>query len=212
MLKKSIHYKVKHDFFMICRLYDFVSYLLQFLLLLLIGMVVPACYKGGKKMNIFFITGTSGAGKTTLINSLKLKLPKSSFEIYDFDEVGVPSNADTVWRQGTTDFWLTKAKENSAQKKSTIICGVTVPSEILSSSKKPDLPIYFGFIKVADEIIKQRLKARGWDDKLIQDNINWAHHLETEIKKQKDYLIVDSSLHVMPEQTADEFIKFIRLR
>lgn len=162
-------------------------------------------------MNIFFITGTSGSGKTTLIKLLKEKLPKNLFEVYDFDEKGVPANADKAWRIQTTDFWLTKAQENSLQKKSTIVCGVTVPSEILESLKKPYLPIYFGFIKISDEIIKQRLKAREWDDQLIQDNINWAHYLEAEVKKQEHHIIIDSSLHGTPEETANEFIKWISI-
>lgn len=160
-------------------------------------------------MNVYFITGTSGSGKTTLTHYLKEKLPKTFFEIYDFDENGVPPNADKAWRQKTTDYWLQKAQENSVNNKSTVICGISVPSEILGSSKKPNLPIYFGFIKISDEIIKQRLQERNWNEQLIQDNINWAHYLESEVKKQKHSLIVDSSLHINPEQTAHEFIKWI---
>lgn len=160
-------------------------------------------------MPIFFITGTSGSGKSTLTKLLKEKLASKFFEVYDFDENGVPANADKYWRLQTTDFWLMKAQENSLHKKSTIICGVTVPSEILASPNKPYLPMYFGFIKISDDMIKQRLKARGWTDQLIQDNINWAHNLEDEVSSQKQHIIVDCSLECTPEQIADKFIKWI---
>ena len=158
---------------------------------------------------ILFITGTSGSGKTTLIQYLQKQLSKNLFEIYDFDENGVPADADQEWRQKTTGYWLTKAQENSTHKKSTIICGVTVPTEILNSSKKTDQPIYFGFIKVADEEVRQRLKQRGWNDQLIHDNINWAHYLEAEVKKQKNHIIVDNSVRRTPEEIAYELVQWI---
>lgn len=160
-------------------------------------------------MNIFFITGTSSSGKTTLTHYLKSKLSNDLFAVYDFDENGVPPNPDKIWRQETTDYWLTKAQENSAKRKSTIICGVTDPLEILNSLKKPDLPVSFGFIKISDEIIKQRLKARGWSDQLIQDNINWAHYLEEKVQKNNNHIIVNSSLYNCSEEVGDEFIQWI---
>ena len=160
-------------------------------------------------MNVFFITGTSGSGKTTLTHYLKSKLPNSLFEVYDFDENGVPTNPNQTWRQETTDYWLTQAQKNSTQNKSTVICGVTLPSEVLGSLKKISLPIYFGLIKISDEVIQQRLKATEWDDQLILDNIHWAHYLESEVRRQEHHMILDSSLYETPEQTAHEFIKWI---
>lgn len=71
------------------------------------------------------------------------------------------------------------------------------------------MPIFFGFIKISEEIIKQRLKARGWSDQLIQDNSNWAHYLEAEVKETSNHLIVDSSLYNNSEQVRDEFVQWI---
>ncbi len=160
-------------------------------------------------MNIFFITGTSGSGKTTLVHYLKAALPPALFEVYDFDENGVPANASKDWRLETTDYWLTRAHINGEHHKSTIVCGVTVPSEVISFSKKRSKPIYFGFIKVDDETIKQRLKIRGWDEQLIKDNINWSHYLESEVKEQKNHYIVDSFYYRSPQQITEAFIEWI---
>ncbi len=161
-------------------------------------------------MNIYFITGTSGAGKSTLIEHLKKRLPKDQFEIYDFDEVGVPPNADQAWRLKITDYWLLKAKENQKKKKSSIICGVSVPSEVLQSTQNFDIPLYFGFLKVDDTIIRKRLAARDWEQKLIQDNIIWASYLEKEVSNQKNHLIVNGSN--TPEAIAETFIDWILLK
>jgi broad-specificity NMP kinase len=159
-------------------------------------------------MNVFFITGTSGSGKSTLVALLKSRLPQSDFVVYDFDENGVPDNADAIWRQKTTDAWLVKAHANSKQQKTTIICGVSVPSEVLHSPEKADLKIYFGFIKIPDALIIQRLKERKWPEQLIEDNVNWAHYLEAEVKRQSNHKIVENA-SVGPEKMADAFIEWI---
>lgn len=189
--------------------FSFIALLAAFTILLLVYGNFQFSKNKKDLVSIFFITGTSGSGKSTLTLYLKTELPETLFEIYDFDENGVPANPDVAWRQETTNYWLTTAQKHSIQNKSTVICGVTVPSEILKSLDKPDLPLYFGFIKISDEVIQQRLEARGWSDQLILDNINWAHYLEAEVKKQEHHMIVDSSLDEIPEQTAREFIKWI---
>ena len=159
-------------------------------------------------MAIFFITGTSGSGKSTLKDFLQLHLSKELYSIYDFDEQGVPENADEAWRRETTDYWLKKGFENSLQSKSTVICGVSVPSEIMNSICKPNVPIYFGFLKISDDIIRARLQQRQWNSQLIEDNINWAHYLESEVEKHQDNFIIDCSL-LSPYAIAEKVIEWI---
>lgn len=159
-------------------------------------------------INIFFITGTSGAGKSTLTQNLRALLPIEQFAVYDFDERGVPADADKEWRKKTTHDWLHQAAINSHSHKTTIICGVTVPSEILSASSRPDIPIHFGFIKIDDQTIEQRLKDRCWDDALIEDNRNWSRYLEQEVEKQKSHFILDAS-RMTPYEVAASFIEWI---
>lgn len=145
-------------------------------------------------MAIFFITGTSGSGKSTLMENLKLKLSPLHFAVYDFDEIGVPANADQEWRQNTTDYWLQKSYEHSLEGKSTVICGVVVPSEVLNSDYKLAMNIYFGFIKVDDNIITQRLLERGWNQQLIDDNLNWACYLEKEVMQHHNSFLLDTNV------------------
>lgn len=163
-------------------------------------------------MSIYFITGTSGSGKTTLMNSLKEKLPTGSFRVYDFDENGVPENPSKEWRQETTDKWIQISNKNELNKISTVICGVSVPSEILNSpSLNKDIDLVFGILHADDEVIKSRLKERGWSDQLIQDNLNWAHHLEKEVLSQPKHYVFESSSSLNPKELANSFIKFINI-
>lgn len=156
-----------------------VSILLSITLIRLISLLWKHSVQ--TQAQIFFITGTSGSGKTTLSNKLKNDLSPTKFVIYDFDEIGVPENADALWRQKTTDYWLNQGIKNADQNLSTIICGVAVPHEVSSSKIKPSLPIKFLFLKISDSVITQRLQNRGWHEQLIQDNINWAHYLEKDV-------------------------------
>lgn len=139
---------------------------------------------------IVFITGVSGVGKSAIVPKLKEILP--SFAIHDFDEVGVPEDVDIAWRLRSTDYWLKEAKENITKGKSTIICGVSRPEEIMNSSEfKHTINLRFGLIKISDNLIRKRLAERGNDSELIQANINWAKVLEEEVKATKNHSIIN---------------------
>ncbi len=164
------------------------------------------------KIPIFFITGTSGSGKTTLVQQLKKIIPSQSFAIYDFDERGVPENPDKTWRIATTTFWLGKAQENHHKHKTTIICGVSVPSEINTIIQTNRLSIipHFGFIKVDEKTIEKRLQDRQWNKQSIIDNINWAHYLEKEAEQQKNFLIIDTLHASSRENIAQQCAEWIQ--
>jgi len=118
--------------------------------------------------NIFFITGTPGVGKTSIINLLKKTLNK--FEIHDFDDVGVPNNPSLNWRYQTTKHWLKIGKENLEKNKSTIICGLTIPQEIEKYMlTELEGKIYIFLLDVSIKEREKRLKLRNADQKLIDD-------------------------------------------
>ncbi len=112
------------------------------------------------KPSIFFITGTSGTGKSTLVDYLKKDLAFA--EVHDFDEGGVPEGADEKWRKERTNEWLKKAKSYQQKNKSTVICGVSVPDEVENSPEyNKSLNVHYGIIHISENEIKRRLEARG---------------------------------------------------
>lgn len=156
---------------------------------------------------IAFITGTSGAGKTTLVNELK-KMDLNKIRTYDFDEGGVPEGADENWRKQRTEEWLKKAINNINEGSSTIICGVCVPEEIKECSNYSEkLNVYYGFIHINEDEIIKRLSQRGWNENLIRDNVNWAKRLEMNVKKERQSIILDGSQ--TPINIAKNLVKFL---
>lgn len=153
-------------------------------------------------LGIFFITGTSGSGKSTLVESLRTVLSKTHFAVYDFDEVGVPEGADETWRKATTEHWLKQAIINTNHGITTIVCGVCKPSEIVAAQTKPAAPLFFGFLKLPDKLIRSRLLARGWPEQLINDNIIWAKHLEADVTKQTGHCLFEQAASTNPHDLA----------
>lgn len=51
---------------------------------------------------LYFIGGASGSGKTAVIPYLK-ELLRDDIAVYDFDDMGVPEDADKKWRQELTE-------------------------------------------------------------------------------------------------------------
>jgi broad-specificity NMP kinase len=61
---------------------------------------------------LYLVTGASGAGKTACLSRLRELSPGVIW--HDFDDVGVPADADKVWRQHTTEYWSQKVIDTTA--------------------------------------------------------------------------------------------------
>lgn len=131
----------------------------------------------GERM-LYIITGASGSGKTACLPYLKEQLP--DYEVVDFDDIGVPANADKTWRQESTEKWLGRYL---AQDKPMVICGQMVIGEIIScpSFSKID-GIKVCLLDCSDLERVKRLKERGTYG-ANQDTLNWSawlrmHHVD----------------------------------
>src|SRR3954471_17322186 len=58
-----------------------------------------------KEKNMYFITGASGVGKTTLVNQLKKKYKSKPWAFLHFDQVGVPSVSKMKKEFGSPSGW-----------------------------------------------------------------------------------------------------------
>ncbi len=156
---------------------------------------------------LFFITGTSSSGKTTLMNNLKDQLPFA--RIHDIDEDGVPKGADEAWRRGRTDYFLKEAQNYKRDGRIMVVCGVFVPDEIKKSRfYDSSLNVHYGFIHLSESQIRERLTRRKWSNELIDANIIWAKHLERYVKAETKHLIVNGGSN-NPQEVSEIFVGWI---
>ncbi len=132
-------------------------------------------------MKLYFIGGASGSGKTAVMPNLK-ELLGDNIAVYDFDDIGVPDDADKKWRQESTEKWLQKLLSDS---KDACLLGQIVLGEILAcpSAKQID-KVNFCLLDVNDFERIQRLKKRNTYG-VDQNMLNWSswlrmHHQDLE--------------------------------
>lgn len=113
-------------------------------------------------MSITFVTGISTAGKTTLYETLREDTDLNHVEFHDIDEDGVPPAGSGHWRKFRIELLLHEAAERfRAGGPPTVICGATLPHEVIESASFPkDVPIHFILIDVEVSAMRERLRER----------------------------------------------------
>ncbi|NQX65993.1 AAA family ATPase [Paenibacillus alba] len=126
-----------------------------------------------QKIPLFIVTGSSGSGKTYVINELRRVLP--DFNIFDIDnlrEIGISDE------QQIRNVWLRVARNIAESRRMTIICGTAMTWDI---EKCIDFPyfkhIYYLNLHCDDETRERRLRARNWPEEMIQDYKKFAKWL-----------------------------------
>jgi len=103
---------------------------------------------------LFIVTGVNGIGKSTVITELVTKLDLERYKVHDFDERGVPDNADKGWRESETTHWLQVAKQNAASKVTTIVCGFMKVADIEQATVQvPDVETAVCLMDGSPEVI-----------------------------------------------------------
>jgi broad-specificity NMP kinase len=172
---------------------------------------------------IFFIIGVNGVGKTTVLAHLKDKLSKDTFELHDFDERGVPDNADKVWRISETKHWVLCGEENRNKNIFTVICGFAKPEEIFAVSEGLDSHPLVILLDANKETIGKRINNRYQTEeslaelarttgktveKFIQDNI----YVSSLLRKACEgaYCRVVNTDDRTPQDITEEVVKIIQ--
>ena len=168
---------------------------------------------------IYFVVGVNGVGKSTLIPLLRSRLNAHGFEVYDFDERGVPTGAGSEWRLSETLHWAEVGMLNLEKDVSTIICGYVKAKEIEEVEKQMQIEIGVCLLDASPEVIEKRLTNRHTDSnslsemeritgktsqKFIEDNI-WVSEKFREEAGRLGYKIIDTS-ELTPEQVADQIV------
>jgi len=166
------------------------------------------------KHKIFFITGASGAGKTTALKKIQ-ENNADKFSFNYFDSVGVPSSEEMVrdfgsgesWQRATTVKWVETMLTNQTDEPS-VLDGQIRPSFIDEACEKHNFTNFkVVLFDCSDEARKQRLVTRGHPELANDDMMNWAKYLREEAQK-RGYVIIDNT-EMTEEETRDELIKIL---
>lgn len=173
--------------------------------------------------NIFFIIGVNGVGKSSVIPFLKNSLDEERFTIHDFDERGVPNNADQKWRQSETLYWLKIGEENIKKNISTIVCGFIKPTELHFLAVELKLEPTVILLDAEGETITKRIFIRyqtpeslvellrttgKTPEKFAQDNV-WISSTFREDCKKLNYLIINTN-NLNSSEVALKILKLIK--
>jgi len=166
---------------------------------------------GTAPVDLFIVTGTMGAGKSTVAERLVPRLP--DHVVFDIDWVieslgmvaGRPIPSHQPSWPGVRDTWLAIAAAIGRGERSTVLCGPFTPSDL---DELPSLSlidkIHWLLLDCSDVALKQRLDERRWQASDIDDAVNDAAELRTH---GFTALRTDA---LEPEAVADEVAAWVR--
>ena len=118
---------------------------------------------------LLLVTGASCAGKTTAIESLRSRT--LDIEVHDFDEVGLPSNADKPWRRNANEAWVRHA---ISADRPVVLAGQSPFGEILAAPSATSVDGVAGCLFDCNDWVRvERLVARGRPP-ADQHQLSWA--------------------------------------
>jgi hypothetical protein len=109
---------------------------------------------------LFWVFGSSAAGKTTLVAALRGRVP--GLEVHDFNEAGVPAIATIEWRQRENERWIGRARALEADGSDLLVAGQTPIGELLAAPSAPSLNAIAACLLNCDDRTRvERITARG---------------------------------------------------
>jgi len=172
---------------------------------------------------LFIVTGGNGVGKSTVITELVSKLDSTPYKVHDFDERGVPDNADKSWRESETVYWLEVAKQNAAANVATVVCGFVKVSDIEQAmTQVQGVQVAGCLMDGSPEVIAQRLMSRyqtpeslvelerttgKTPEKFVGDNV-WVSTKFREAAEEKGFNVIDTS-GKSPAEVADAIVEWL---
>jgi hypothetical protein len=104
----------------------------------------------------FLLFGSSASGKTAALTGVRERV--RDLVAHDFDEIGVPPDADTAWRQRANEEWVRRVLRCQRDGRDFLLAGQVPLGEILAAPSTPELKCPF--------CLPARLRRRGssWAD------------------------------------------------
>ena len=153
--------------------------------------------------HIFFITGGSGTGKTSLVSELKKKYTNNNWDFIHFDSIGIPSTEEMIdrsgsienWQKDTTALWIEKILKDYKPKEIIIFEGQVNIEFIKEGFLKNNYTNYkIILIDCKSEVMAKRLITDRNQPELVNENmLNWLNFLRNQAKENKIAIIETSN-------------------
>lgn len=165
-------------------------------------------------MKVYFLTGASGVGKTTLLEQLVKKHGNQSGRTFlHFDSIGVPSvekmtedyGSPSGWQEAMTYKWIDRILTEYAGKEVVVLEGQVDLNFIKKGFEKHDFQNYKAVLVDCDEeeMAYRLTHKRNQPELLNQDMRNWLKLLRKQAQEQ-GIAIIDTS-HLNPEEVLASF-------
>jgi deoxyadenosine/deoxycytidine kinase len=174
--------------------------------------------KSSQTKTVYFITGASGVGKTTLVDGLMKKYRNKPWSFIHFDSIEIPSFAEmerefgspSVWQKIKTFEWIGKLVEEYNDE-NIFFEGQADLQFIRDGFAKLNFENYhIVLVDCSEEAMEYRLTLRRKQPELFTEDMkNWLQYLRRHAKESKT-LILDSS-YLSPQELLKKFEKAIGL-
>jgi hypothetical protein len=127
---------------------------------------------------LFLIFGSSCSGKTTLLDALRVR--QAELEIHDFDEIGVPADADKAWRHRANEQWVQVALGEQAEGRDFVLAGQTPLGELLAAPSAPQFDAISACLLDCDDterLVRMRGRGDDWAAQFggnLEDFVHWG--------------------------------------
>lgn len=138
---------------------------------------------------IYFITGASGVGKSTLVSMLEVKYNNHPWAFLHFDEIGVPEVSEMIkefgspagWQKAKAQEWIHKAVHNYGSEK-IFLEGQVNLKFIMEGFVAEEFTNYtIVLLDCSDEVMEKRLRDDRNQPDLANDKMkNWLNFLRTQ--------------------------------
>lgn len=166
---------------------------------------------------VVFLTGASGAGKTTILDALNKQLSASSIACLHFDNIGVPTEQEMIavygsgseWQKAMTYHWIKKLLNDYQNKRLVILEGQVNLDFIVTAFEGFNFYQYKIVLAHCENITRhKRLHQDRNQPELINDNMDtWAKFLKKQAIDKKA-MILDTTVMNMDEMVS-QFEKLI---
>lgn len=155
-----------------------------------------------KQKIIYFITGASGVGKTTLVNQLETKYWNKPWAFLHFDKIGVPTVEEMVrdfgsgakWQEAKTFEWIEKLIRMECEK--VFFEGQVNLQFIRNGFSRRGYTTYRTIlIDCSEEVMRDRLVIeRNQPELFTPEMLNWLKFLRDQATEFNATIIDTSSL------------------